>query len=188
MQIGTAAPTPEELQAAPHHFIHHKSIFEDYNVGSFEKDAINTLENLFKKHKTVIMVGGSGLYVDAVTRGLDDFPEIDPSIRNNLNTILEKEGLEPLKKQLKELDTETYKNIAIENPHRVMRALEVCIGSGKPYSSFINKKKDVRNFKTISIGLTAEREIIYHRINKRVDLMVEMGLLEEAKHLYPNKE
>ncbi|WP_230401652.1 tRNA (adenosine(37)-N6)-dimethylallyltransferase MiaA [Hanstruepera ponticola] len=188
MQIGTAAPTQEELQAAPHHFIHHKSIFEDYNVGAFEKDALNTLENLFKKNRLVIMVGGSGLYVDAVKKGLDDFPEIDPSVRNNLNIILEKDGLEPLKKQLKELDIDTYKNIALENPHRVMRALEVCIGSGKPYSSFINKKKGSRNFKTLSIGLTAEREVIYQRINERVDLMVDMGLLEEAKRLYPNKE
>ncbi|WP_233451092.1 tRNA (adenosine(37)-N6)-dimethylallyltransferase MiaA [Hanstruepera ponticola] len=188
MQIGTAAPNQEELQAAPHHFIHHKSIFEDYNVGAFEKDALNTLENLFKKNRLAIMVGGSGLYVDAVTKGLDDFPEIDPSVRNNLNIILDKDGLEPLKKQLKELDINTYKTIALENPHRVMRALEVCIGSGKPYSSFINKKKDSRNFKTLSIGLTAEREVIYQRINERVDLMVDMGLLEEAKRLYPNKE
>ena len=188
MQIGTAAPTQEELQAAPHHFIHHKSIVEDYNVGAFEKDALNTLENLFKKNRLVIMVGGSGLYVDAVTKGLNDFPEIDPSVRNNLNIILEKDGLEPLKKQLKELDINTYKTIALENPHRVMRALEVCIGSGKPYSSFINKKKDSRNFKTLSIGLLAEREVIYQRINKRVDLMVDKGLLEEAKRLYPNKE
>ena len=187
MHIGTAAPTAEELAAAKHHFIHHKSIQELYNVGAFEKDALDTLKELFKKRPIVIMVGGSGLYVDAVTKGLDDFPEIDASIRKNLNTQLETEGLLHLQNQLKILDKTSFKNIEIANPHRVIRALEICLGTGKPYSSFLNKKSTSRNFKTITVGLTAERETIYKRINQRVDLMMETGLLDEIKKLSPHK-
>ena len=185
MQIGTAAPTPSELASATHHFIHHKSIEDNYNVGAFEKEAIARLDELFKTHDVVVMVGGSGLYVDAVTKGLDYFPEVDSSIRKNLNKQLETQGLSNLQDQLKELDFEAYQTIAIDNPHRVIRALEVCIGSNQPYSSFLNKEKPSRNFKAITIGLTADREIIYDRINQRVNIMVEEGLLEEAKYLIP---
>ncbi|CAH8283698.1 tRNA dimethylallyltransferase [Mariniflexile fucanivorans] len=187
MSIGTAAPSQEELAAAKHHFIHHKSIQDIYNVGAFEKDALATLNRLFKTHDVVIMVGGSGLYVDAVVKGLDDFPEVNTSIRENLNTQLETEGLPYLQNQLKILDEVSYKNIAIDNPKRVIRALEICIGTGKPYASFLNKKNINRNFKTITIGLTAERETIYNRINQRVDMMMEQGLLEEVKTLLPFK-
>lgn len=187
MQIGTAAPTQEELARAPHHFIHHKSILDHYSVGSFEKNAITKLNTLFKKHNVVIMVGGSGLYVDAVTKGLDDFPDIDVSIRAILNKALEEKGLEHLQQQLQNLDIVSYNNLAIDNPHRVIRALEICIGTGKPYSSFLNKPKTKRHFKTISIGLKAEREIIYQRINQRVDIMIKEGLLEEVKSLRPHK-
>ncbi len=183
MSIGTAAPTPDELAAAPHHFIQHKSIQENYNVGAFEKEALGCLDDLFQKHDVVIMVGGSGLYVDAVTKGLDYFPEVDPSIRENLNKTLEKEGLEVLQNKLKDLDLKSYNTIAIDNPHRVIRALEICIGTSKPYASFLNKDKEKRHFKTITVGLTADREIIYDRINKRVDIMMEQGLLEEVKSL-----
>ncbi|WP_299255155.1 tRNA (adenosine(37)-N6)-dimethylallyltransferase MiaA [uncultured Lacinutrix sp.] len=183
MQIGTAAPTLEELSQAQHHFIHNKSIEEEYNVGAFEKEAIATLDVLFKSHDYVIMVGGSGLYVDAVTKGLDYFPEVDKSIRERLNLELVENGLEALQLQLKKLDIEAYNTIAIDNPKRVIRALEICIGSEKPYSSFLNKDKNKRNFKTITIGLTAERETIYNRINKRVDIMMAEGQLEEAKSL-----
>ena len=188
MSIGTAAPTPTELASAKHHFIHHKSIEDDYNVGAFEKEAISLLNELFKTTNIVIMVGGSGLYTDAVTKGLDDFPEIDSSIRLTLNKQLQSEGLEHLQNQLKKLDQKTYNSIAIDNPHRVIRALEVCIGTNKPYSSFLNNKKTERNFTTISIGLTADREIIYNRINKRVDLMLNDGLLEEVKQLLPKQQ
>lgn len=181
MQIGTAAPTNIELEAAPHHFIHHKSVVEDYNVGDFEKEVIMTLEKLFKSHKVIIMVGGSGLYVDAVTKGLDYFPKIDPSIREKLNRTLETKGLDHLQKQLHELDPDAYGTIAIDNPHRVIRALEITMGSGKPYSSFLNKPKPKRGFKSITIGLTAERSTLYERINQRVDVMMDHGLLEEAK-------
>ncbi|WP_394371925.1 tRNA (adenosine(37)-N6)-dimethylallyltransferase MiaA [Neotamlana laminarinivorans] len=187
MQIGTAAPTPEELAAAKHHFIHHKSIQDNYSVGAFEKEAINRLEKLFTKHDVVIMVGGSGLYVDAVTKGLDYFPDVDKSIREKLNSDLEAFGLEHLQNQLKQLDEVSYNTIAIDNPHRVIRALEVCIGSGKPYSSFLNKEKNNRTFKTITVGLTANRELIYNRINQRVDIMVNQGLLDEVKNLIPFK-
>ena len=187
MSIGTAAPTEEELAAAPHHFIHHKSITEDYNVGAFEKEALKKIEELHQKHDIVIMVGGSGLYVDAVTKGLDYFPDVDPKIREQLNYTLEKEGLEALQLQLKNLDIVAYNTIAIDNPHRVIRALEICIGTNKPYSSFLNKEKNNRPFKTITIGLTADREIIYNRINKRVDIMVENGLIDEVKSLIEYK-
>ncbi|OEI80980.1 tRNA (adenosine(37)-N6)-dimethylallyltransferase MiaA [Formosa algae] len=183
MQIGTAAPTPEELSEAPHHFIHHKCIEDTYNVGAFEKEALQTLDTLFKTHNTVIMVGGSGLYVDAVTRGLDNFPKVDPNIRIALNAQLDSEGLQSLQDLLKQHDPKSFNTIAIDNPHRVIRALEICIGSGQPYSSFLNKDKDARPFKTITVGLKADRDIIYDRINRRVDIMMEHGLLDEVKSL-----
>jgi tRNA dimethylallyltransferase len=187
MQIGTAAPTEDELSQAKHHFIHHKSIEDIYNVGNFEKDALALLDTLFKKHNIVIMVGGSGLYVDAITKGLDNFPKVDASIRKNLNDELKEKGLKNLQEKLKELDDISYKTIAIDNPHRVIRALEICIGTGKPYSTFLNKEKAKRNFKTLSIGLTANREIIYKRINDRVDMMIKHGLLQEAENLMSKK-
>ncbi|MEZ4802865.1 MAG: tRNA (adenosine(37)-N6)-dimethylallyltransferase MiaA [Gelidibacter sp.] len=187
MSVGTAAPTPTELSSAKHHFIHHKSVNEDYNVGEFERDAIQLLDYLFKKKDIVIMVGGSGLYVDAIIKGLDEFPEIDSSIRESLNLQLQSKGLEHLQQQLKEIDPISYKKIAVDNPHRVIRALEVCIGTGKPYSTFLNKEKQERNFKIISIGLTAEREVIYDRINQRVDDMMANGLLNEVKSLIPKQ-
>jgi tRNA dimethylallyltransferase len=188
MQIGTASPSNDELAAAKHHFIHHKSIHDNYSVGAFEKDAISCLNTIFKSHNLAVMVGGSGLYVDAVTKGLDDFPEVESHIRETLNNDLETKGLPYLQDQLKDLDPISYKTIAINNPHRVIRALEICIGTGKPYASFLNKKSIKRNFKTISIGLTAERETIYNRINQRVDLMMQEGLLDEVKKLYNYKD
>ena len=188
MKIGTAAPSPKELASLKHYFIHHKSIKDNYNVGAFEKDALNCLGELFKEKDVVVMVGGSGLYVDAVTKGLDFFPEVDSSIREKLNHELVANGLEELQDQLKTLDPISFTTIAIDNPHRVIRALEICIGSGKPYSSFLNKEKEQRNFKTITIGLSAEREMIYNRINQRVDIMMQAGLLEEVKNLLDYKD
>ena len=188
MQIGTAAPNAEELDGAKHHFIHHKSVEDNYNVGTFEKDATSCLEQLFKTNDVAIMVGGSGLYNDAVTKGLDYFPEVKPSIREELNKELEINGLEPLITQLKTLDITTYNTISIDNPHRVIRALEVCLGSGKPYSSFLNKEKNKRPFTTITVGLTADRELIYNRINQRVDIMINNGLLDEVKTLLPYED
>jgi tRNA dimethylallyltransferase len=187
MRIGTAVPEPDELAAAKHHFIQNRSIFDDYNVGEFERDALSKLDELFKENPIQIMVGGSGLYVDAVLKGLDYFPVVAPNIRQELTEKLETEGLEYLQEKLKELDLETYNTITIDNPKRVMRALEVCIGSGTPYSTFKNKPKAPRNFTSIKVGLNADREIIYTRINQRVDIMIENGLIEEARELYPHK-
>ncbi len=187
MQIGTAVPSTEELAAAPHHFIQHKSIFDTYSVGDFEKEAIHKLEELFKQKDIIIMVGGSGLYVDSVTKGLDYFPAVDPKIREELNSVLEEKGIEPLQQQLKTLDPTYFKKVDIENPHRIIRALEICIGSGKPYSSFLNKDKGNRPFKILTVGINADREIIYNRINQRVDIMVEEGLVSEAKTLLQHK-
>lgn len=188
MRIGTAVPSEEELGEAKHHFIQHKSISETYNVGAFEKDAINTLQLLYKKQPIAIMVGGSGLYTNAVVNGLDDFPDVDVSIRENLNNKLQLEGIEILQAQLKQLDPKSYTTIAIDNPQRLIRGLEICIGTGKPYSSFLNHPRKIRSFKTISIGLDAERSTIYDRINKRVDIMIANGLIEEVKSLLPQKD
>ncbi|XRE44684.1 tRNA dimethylallyltransferase [Tenacibaculum discolor] len=187
MTIGTAVPEPEELAAAPHHFIQNRSVFDDYSVGQFEKDTLAKLDELFSQKPIQIMVGGSGLYVDAVLKGLDYFPDVDPQIRIDLTTELENKGIEYLQKRLKELDIEAYNTIALDNPHRLIRALGICIGTGKTYSSFKNKPKTPRNFQTIKIGLTADREIMYDRINRRVNIMIEKGLIEEAKKLYPHK-
>ena len=188
MSIGTAVPSAEELQAAKHHFIQHISIEDNYNVGDFESDAIKKLDELFKNNKIVIMVGGSGLYTKSVLEGLDYFPEVSLEIRQELNLKLEKEGLDSLQQQLHKLDPDYYKIVDLENPHRVIRALEVCISSEKPYSSYLNQPKKKRNFTAISIGLSAEREIIYDRINRRVDLMITEGLMDEAKALFPKRE
>ena len=187
MRIGTAVPSGEELNAAPHHFIQNRSIFDTYNVGDFERDALHKLNKLFETNTVVIMVGGSGLYVDAVLNGLDYFPKVQPEIRAQLNETLLSKGIQHLQQQLKELDIETYHSITLDNPQRVIRALEVCIGSGHPYSSFKNKPKEKRNFRSIKIGLNADRAIIYDRINQRVDIMLKEGLLEEAKTVYPHK-
>jgi tRNA dimethylallyltransferase len=187
MTIGTAVPEKEELAEVTHHFIQNRSVFEDYNVGAFERDALNVLDTLFKKHNIVVMVGGSGLYVKAVLEGLDDFPKIDPTIRLELNNIYKNEGIIPLQQQLKKLDIETYNTISLDNPQRIIRALEICIGTNLPYSSFKGKGKRKRDFESIIVGLNGDRQKIYDRINYRVDLMMEKGLLDEAKKLHPQK-
>ncbi len=193
MTIGTAVPTEEELQSATHHFIQNKSIFENYTVGDYEKEALHKIEELFQNNDFAILIGGSGLYVDAILKGFDEFPEIDPAIRSKVNLNYEKLGINYLQEQLKNLDPDYYQKITIENPQtlqnpqRMMRFTEVCIGTGKPYSSFLNQKKNNRNFTPILIGLEADRQVIYDRINQRVDIMMQQGLLEEAKKLHPNK-
>lgn len=194
MTIGTAVPNVEELATTTHHFIQNKSIFEDYNVGDFERDAMTKLDQLFIKNKVQIMVGGSGLYVDAVINGLDYFPDIDTTIRGEVRANYEEKGIAFLQQQLQELDPKYFEKIktenpqTLENPHRMMRFVEVCIGYGKPYSSFLNQQKKERNFTPIIIGLETERNLMYDRINLRVDNMMRDGLLEEAKNLFPNKE
>nr|WP_315190879.1 tRNA (adenosine(37)-N6)-dimethylallyltransferase MiaA [uncultured Flavobacterium sp.] len=194
MTIGTAVPSPEELASATHHFIQNKSIHEDYSVGDFEKEAIAKLNKLYQTNDYVILVGGSGLYVDAILKGFDAFPDIDSSVRLNVNSNYEKLGIGYLQQQLQTLDPDYFEKIktenpqTLQNPQRMMRFIEVCIGTGKPYSSFLNQKKNNRNFTPIIIGLEAERSVIYDRINQRVDIMVKEGLIEEAKKLYPNKD
>lgn len=187
MQIGTAVPSPEELAAAKHHFIQNKSIFENYTVGEFEKEAITKLEELFLTNNYAVLIGGSGLYIDAVLKGFDDFPEIDSSVREEVTSNYEKLGIDYLQTELKKRDSNYFDVVAKENPQRMMRALEVCIGSGKPYSSFLNQKKNTRNFSPVLIGLEGDRSVIYDRINQRVDLMLDEGLLAEAKKLFPYK-
>ena len=188
MAIGTAVPSKDELEAVKHHFIQNISIFDDYTVGDFEREAIAKLDELYQSNDIAVMVGGSGLYIDAVLKGFDDFPDIDITIREKLKEDYEKNGIEYLQQELQRLDPVHYEKVAKENPQRLMRALEVCIGSGKPYSSFLNIKKNSRNFTPVIIGLDADRELMYSRINQRVDIMVESGLLEEARELYPDKK
>lgn len=187
MKIGTAVPSEAELQAAPHHFIQHISVEDDYSVGDFEREALQKLKQIYSQHDVAVMVGGSGLYVDAVVKGLDEFPEVDPKIRTDLNERLENAGIEDLQEELKRLDPEYYSEVDRQNPHRLIRALEICIGTGKPYSSFRKKGNKNRFFEPVYLGLTAERELIYDRINQRVDLMMANGLLEEAKRMFPKK-
>ncbi len=193
MKIGTAVPTDEELAGAPNHFIQNKSIFDNYSVGDFEKEALAKLDELFLNNNIQIMVGGSGLYVDAVLKGFDDFPDIDSSVREELNANFETYGINYLQQKLQELDLEYYTKLqnenpqTLQNPQRMKRFVEVCIGTRKPYSSFLNQKKNNRNFTPIIIGLEAEREIMYDRINQRVDLMLQEGLLKEVEKLYPHK-
>ncbi len=188
MNIGTAVPSSEEQATVRHHFIQNRSIYDDYSVGQFEKDALEKLQELFLKNNVVIMVGGSGLYTNAVIEGLDHFPEVSPEIRVKLNEQIEKGEIKSLQNQLKELDVSSYESIEIDNPHRLIRALEICIGTGQPYSSFKNKNRLKRNFISIKIGLNADRKIMYDRINKRVDIMFQDGLMEEAQKLYPQKK
>ncbi|MFV5689809.1 tRNA (adenosine(37)-N6)-dimethylallyltransferase MiaA [Flavobacterium sp. ZT3R25] len=194
MTIGTAVPSATELAAASHHFIQNKSIFENYTVGDFEKEAIAKLNELFLTNDYAILVGGSGLYVDAILKGFDEFPEIDPAIRSEITANYEKLGIGYLQQKLEALDPDYYKSLTTENPQtlqnpqRMMRFVEVCLGSGKPYSSFLNQKQNTRNFTPILIGLEADRKIIYNRINQRVDIMMKEGLQAEAKKVFPNKD
>ena len=187
MTIGTAVPSKEELSAAKHHFIQNLSVTEDYSVGDFERDGLALLDKLFKVQDIVILVGGSGLYVDAIVKGLNHFPDVDESIRLKLNDNLKNEGLEPLQNQLKTLDPKYFEKVDIHNPHRVIRALEICIGTQKTYTSFLEQDKEERPFNTITIGLEADRTKIYERINDRVDIMMAEGLLKEVKSLEPYK-
>jgi len=193
MTIGTAVPSVEELSMAKHHFIQHISIQDDYSVGQFEREALTLLDDLFQKNQTQIMVGGSGLYIDAIAQGLDNFPEVNEEIKKNVQHNYNQYGLIYLQNELKNRDLSFYTEIekdnpqTLQNPQRMMRYVCVCMAENKPYSTYLKKEKTVRNFETIYIGLTAEREIIYDRINQRVDLMVNNGLLKEAENLYPYK-
>lgn len=188
MKIGTAPPSAEQLAAVPHYFIGTRSVTEPYTAGKYELDALALLDELFRDHATLVMCGGSGLYIDALCNGLDAFPDVDPQIREDLMTRLENEGLEALRFELRRLDPQTYESIDPANRQRVVRALEVCIGTGRPFSSYKTAAARERPFSIRKIGLTREREELYDRINRRVDLMMEAGLEEEARGLLPYRD
>lgn len=183
MSIGTAKPTAEEMQNIPHHFINNISIQQDYNVGKFELEALQKLEELFQKNDVAILVGGSGLYINALLYGLDDLPPSDEKIRLQLEKDIEEKGIEHLQNQLQQLDPVYFKEVDIHNKHRVMRALEICLISGYPYSSLRINKKVERPFKSIFIVLNSDRKELYNKINLRVDLMLQNGLLKEVQSL-----
>ncbi|MBK9191988.1 MAG: tRNA (adenosine(37)-N6)-dimethylallyltransferase MiaA [Crocinitomicaceae bacterium] len=187
MNIGTAKPDANELNQAAHYFISNLSIHDKYTSGKFETDALILLNQLFEKHPVVIAVGGSGLYINALCYGIDDIPTSE-EIRNSLITEWKENGLEPLQEQLKLADPDFYKSADIQNPRRVIRALEVFRKSGLPYSSFRKNQNKKRMFETLWIGLELERDQLFEKINKRVDDMMEQGLFEESKELYPFKD
>ena len=183
MEIGTAAPSKEELAEAPHHFIGHLSVTDQYSIGQFEEDALEKLNILFQEHDIVIMVGGSMMYEKALIEGLNDLPEANEENQIKLNALLENQGLETLQNLLKELDPEYYDVVHLENPRRLLRAIDVIWQTDQKYSDLIAAPKPIRDFNTIRIGIEAPREVIYERINLRVEKMMENGLLEEVEHL-----
>lgn len=187
MSIGTAKPNHDELQAATHHFIGHLSVADHYTAGMFANDANELLKQLFEKHDVVVAVGGSGLFLKAWVDGLDEMPEIDKSIREQLQATFEQHGIERLQEMLKQHDERYSHQVDLQNPRRLIRALEVCISSGQPYSSFLNQSTKQRNYNLVTIGLLPQREQLYERIDNRVDVMMINGLVEEVKSLIPFK-
>lgn len=187
INIGTAKPSKEELDMVPHYFIGNKSIHEPYDVRSFEVEALSCIGDLFKRKDLLILTGGSGLYTDAVVNGLDEMPRIAPEIRQGLNLLYAKEGIVPLQEMLKKLDPDYYDKVDLHNPQRLIRALEVCQGTGKAFSEFRIRKKVERPFKTIKIALNRDREELYQRIDSRMDKMIADGLFEEAEEMHPFK-
>lgn len=185
MKIGTACPDDEQLAAVKHYFIASHSIHDNYTAGKYELEANALLEELFKSHDRIVMTGGSGLYINAFINGLDDFPPADQKLREELMRRLETEGLEPLKQQLAELDPVSYETIDVNNRQRVVRALEVTLATGRPFSSFKSSPHKNRPFDIEKIGLRRNREELYDRIDRRVEAMLEQGLVEEARGLYP---
>ena len=188
MEIGTAMPTQEEIAQHKHYFVGQLSPGDYYSAARFEEDVMTLLESEFKDHPTMLMSGGSMMYIDAVCKGIDDIPTVDGLTRTTILEKYEREGLESLAAELRILDPEYYNEADIKNPKRVMHALEICYMTGKPYSSFRTKEKKKRPFKIIKIGLQREREDLYERINKRVDMMIESGLVEETKKFYHLKD
>ena len=187
MNIGTAKPQETEMHGVPHYFINSHSITDDFNVGKYETEAIALLEKLFQTHRNIILVGGSGLYIDAICKGFDELPAADEEIRNRINLILQMDGIEGLKKLLSELDINYYNKVDLQNPQRLSRAIEVCLTTGKPYSEFRKGKIKNRNFNIIKIGINILRELLYKRINLRVDEMMANGLLQEVKSIQAYK-
>ena len=183
MDIGTAKPDSGELAQVPHHFINSHSIHTLFSTGDFEVQALNLMDELFQEKKVLILAGGSGLYIDAICKGLDELPATNPDIRQELNQLLAEQGLEPIKTQLSKLDPEYYQKVDQFNPQRMIRGLEFVLSTGKKLSSFLTSSKKERPFKIIKIGLNMDRSLLYHRINTRVDLMMDKGLLDEVRSL-----
>ena len=188
LKIGTSPPSREQLKEINHHFIHNKSIHDKYNVGMYEKDAINLINNLFKENEIIILVGGSGLYADSIMCGIDDFPEIPSNIRNKIVFEYESEGLEVIQNKLKKLDTKYYEEVDLSNSARIIRALEIIEFTGNKFSSLRTNKQKNRIFKSHVIVVECEREKLYTRINKRVDKMIKEGLEKEVLSLKDFKE
>jgi tRNA dimethylallyltransferase len=187
MSIGTAKPTKDEMSGVKHHFVDNLSIATTYDVGQYEQEVMTTLTAIFQTKKVVILTGGSGLYIDAICNGIDDMPDIPPGVRSKLNDLLIEKGLDFLTAQLKEVDAQYYEQVDLKNPQRVIRALEVFEATGKPYSLFRKRTPVSRPFQIIKIGLERDREQLYGRIDQRMDVMIESGLFQEAKELYPYK-
>jgi len=184
MSIGTAVPSPDQLAAVKHYFIHSHSVTQLYTAGKYEVEALELIDRLFSEgHETLVMAGGSGFYVDALVDGLDDFPSADLQLRSELTSRLKEEGVEALRLELKALDPESYASIDIANGQRVVRALEVCLMTGKPFSSFKTSSRKKRDFEIEKIGLTRPRDVLYDRINRRVVQMVDDGLVDEVRSL-----
>ncbi len=188
MSIGTAKPSIDEMEGVTHYFINHKSIDDVYNMGEYEKEAIALIDSLFTKHELLILVGGSGLYINAILNGLDEFEEIPADIRESLTKQYAEKGISFLQEELKQRDLNYYQEVDLNNPQRMMRALEVCMHKGKPFSEYRTKHKKIRNFHPIPILLNTPRTLLYERINQRVDQMIEAGLVEEVKSLHSKKE
>ena len=187
MRIGTAVPSPTELEQVKHHFIGNLSVHDYYNASRYEEEAIALLRELFRQHQVVVLCGGSMLYIDAVCYGIDDLPVVDAQIRNELTTLYETGGIEALRISMKKLDPEYYATVDLRNPKRLLRALEICIMTGKPYSALRTHTRKTRDFTILRIGLNCDRSLLYDRINRLVDAMVEAGLEEEARSLHPWK-
>ncbi len=187
LYIGTATPKPFELSEVKHHFIQSHTIADNYNASRYETEALQLIKDLFVQTNLLILAGGSMLYIDAVCKGIDEMPDADPEIRLNLKLILENEGINSLRLQLKQLDPDYYHIVDLKNPNRIIHALEISLTTGKPYSSFRTNPKKIRPFSIIKIGLDCDRQILHKRINTRVDKMVEEGLETEVQRLYTNR-
>ncbi len=184
MKIGTAVPSDDQLKKIKHHFIRFISVKDYYSSSLFERDVLKILPSMFGKNKRVIMTGGSGMYIDAVCNGIDDIPDTDQAVREKYTIIYKNQGIEGLRFALRRLDPEHYEKVDLKNPKRIIRALEVCETTGRPYSSFLKKEKRKRDFEILKIGLERPREELFNRINQRVDKMLDEGLENEARDLY----
>lgn len=187
LEVGTAAPTTAQKDRVVHHLVGMLDVTDYYSASEFERDALNIIEDLHKSHDVLIATGGSMMYIDALCNGIDDVPTIDEGLRKEVYELYEREGLEPIRAQLKVLDPDFYNEVDLKNYKRVIHALEVCLMTGKPYSSFRTQTKKERPFEIIKIGLTRDRAELYERINNRVDEMISSGLLEEAGRFYPQR-